>query len=156
MEIIRTNTALRSDEVIYGVSNATIRNWKRLNVNTDGKLETRENKRNSKKRVLPIEYFSNKENVAMIQDLLGFIEIEKIEIASAVLSLSVNLLLKAGLYGKSHVTTVLSEYNDIAIVQEIVDIRLPEDEHDFSGLFISHIYVKEKRILSVHIIHPKM
>ncbi len=145
MEIIRTNTALRSDEVIYGVSNATIRNWKRLNVNTDGKLETRANKRNSKKRVLPIEYFSNKENVAMIQDLLGFIEIEKIEIASAVLSLSVNLLLKAGLYGKSHVTTVLSEYNDIAIVQEIVDIRLPEDEHDFIGLFYQSYLCEGKK-----------
>ena len=48
------------------VSYATVKNWEKLNTNSEGRLEKRANKRRSKKRIIPGEYLENKENIAII------------------------------------------------------------------------------------------
>ena len=59
------------------VSEATLKNWSRLGVDVEeqGKrLSSRANKRLSKKNILPLEYFSNKENIQSIIVIADYIK----------------------------------------------------------------------------------
>ena len=47
--------------------------WERLNVNVSERLTSRANKRLSKKTFLPLEYFSDTNNVQSIENLVDFI-----------------------------------------------------------------------------------
>ena len=46
------------ETVKYGISDATLRNWEKLNTGTNGRLTTRANKRKSKKRVFYFVFHS--------------------------------------------------------------------------------------------------
>ena len=117
------------------VSSATIRNWEKLNTNTSGRLASRANKRKSKKRILPLEYISNKNNVSFVQSILDFIDESDIDIFSAIISLGVSLLVKNGLYNKPHVVAVLKEYANITIIDKLSTIKLPDDEFVKEAIF---------------------
>lgn len=132
----------RMEKTEYDISDATVRNWEKLNTQSAGRLTTRANKRKSKKRILPLEYFSSKENVAFVQNMLDYIDENKLDIMSAIFSLGVNLLKKAGLHEKMHVVTVLSDYSDIVIVDDLEVVNLPDDEYDILGL-IYQAYLQE-------------
>lgn len=137
-----------SDTLQYGISDATIRNWEKLNTRTSGRLTTRANKRKSNKRVLPLEYFSNKENVAVVQTTLDYIEKHNIEIMSAIYSIGISLLKKTGIYGLLHVVNVLVEYKDIAIIDELANATFPDDEFDILGLiYQSYLQEGKKNII---------
>ena len=56
------------------ISDATRRNWKRLNVAASGRLTGRANKTRSSKKFLPVECFEHKENRARVLKLLAFAE----------------------------------------------------------------------------------
>ncbi len=130
------------------VSSATIRNWEKLNTNTSGRLASRANKRKSKKRILPLEYISNKNNVSFVQSILDFIDESDIDIFSAIISLGVSLLVKNGLYNKPHVVAVLKEYANITIIDKLSTIKLPDDEFDILGLiYQSYLQEGKKNII---------
>ena len=61
-----------TSEFQYVISDATMRNWERLNTQTANRLTTRANKMKSRKRILPLEYISDNNNVLIIQKLLDY------------------------------------------------------------------------------------
>lgn len=126
----------------YGVSDATLRNWKRLKTRPNERLTTRANKRKSKKRILPLEYISHRNNISFVQNTLSYIDDNDIDIMSAILSLGVSLLQINGIYKKPHVTTVLSDYSDIELIDELSFSAIPNDEFDILGL-IYQSYLQE-------------
>lgn len=137
-----------SEVMQYGISDATARNWGKLNTKSDGRLTTRANKRKSKKRVLPLEYISNKNNVSFVQKTLDYIDDNRLDIMSAIFSLGISLLKRERLYEKQHVATVLSEYADISIIDELVAVNLPNDEFDILGLlYQSYLQEGKKNII---------
>ena len=81
-----------SEVMQYGVSDATARNWEKLNTKSDGRLTTRANKRKSKKRLLPLEYINNKNNVSFVQKTLDYIDDNRLDIMSSIFSLGISLL----------------------------------------------------------------
>lgn len=122
------------------ISDATARNWRKLNPNVDGKLTSRANKRLSKKSVLPVEYFLNKENVAVIQRFVNFCKENKYEIGDVMFSVGMNLLSRssrcktADEHRSASQKIVASLRLDCKIISEILDFQLPEDEIDILGL----------------------
>ncbi len=126
----------------YGISNATLRNWEKLNTKEDGRLTARANKRKSKKRVLPIEYFNNKENISFVQEILDYIDENTIDVFSAIVSLGINLLKRNKIVHKEHVASVLSEYSNIGIERELTTVDIPDDEFDILGL-VYQSYLRE-------------
>lgn len=132
----------------YGISDATVRNWEKLNTHMEGRLTTRANKRKSKKRLLPMEYFSNKNNVTFIQNMLDYIDENDIDIIAAIFSLSISLLKKHNIYKKHHVTRVLDEYAHIEAIDELTTFDLPTDEFDILGLiYQSYLQEGKKNII---------
>ncbi len=126
----------------YGISNATLRNWEKLNTKKDGRLTARANKRKSKKRVLPIEYFNNRENASFVQEVLDYIDKNAIDVFSALLSLGINLLKRNKIDHKEHVASVLNEYSNIEIAKELTTVAVPDDEFDILGL-VYQSYLRE-------------
>ena len=142
---------------LYGISDATARNWEKLNTKSDGRLTTRANKRKSKKRVLPLEYISNKNNVSFVQKMLDYIDDNRLDIMSSIFSLGISLLKRERLYEKQHVATVLSEYADISIIDELVAVNLPNDEFDILGLlYQSYLQEGKKNIIGSYYTSQKI
>ena len=111
------------------VSEATVKNWNRLGVGEDEKeirLSARANKRFSKKNILPVEYFKNKENI--IYNL-------------ALNILSKNNLIKVqnnGINSKNkHLELVLNDFSS-NIEPALFDIDIPEEE-DFLGIMYQYL-----------------
>ncbi len=148
LKISYEQTKPEYDEVKYIISDATIKNWDRLNAHSAGRLTARANKRKSKKRVLPLEYFSNKENMDFVLKLLDYIDENKLDIMSVILSLGLNLLKKAGLQEKKHVSTVLNGYVDLEIIDSLISLNLPIDEYDILGLvYQSYLQEGKKNVI---------
>lgn len=115
------------------ISEATSRNWKRLHSNGSGRLMSRANKQLSTKTIVPVEYFSNKENIADIQRFVTFCKEQNYKVEDVLYSVGVELLRKAGIYGKPHVQKVLSSLSAQRL--SILSLKsLPSDETDLLGL----------------------
>lgn len=140
-----SNTPHYTDTEKYGISNATVRNWEKLNTLSSERLSTRANKRKSKKRVFPLEYISNKDNILFVQNVLDYIDENNLDIMSAVFSLGISLLKTHNIFDKSHVATVLSEYTDINIIDELSTTNLPTDEFDILGLIYQSFLQEGKK-----------
>lgn len=148
LDNIKDNEPSSSEVEHYGVSKATLRNWKKLKTRSAGRLTTRANKRRSKNRVLPLEYFSNDNNITFVQNMLEYIDDNKIDIVSAIFSLGIGLLSRAGILEKQHVLNALNEYTHIDILDELVEVDLPDDEFDILGLlYQSYLYEGEKNTI---------
>ena len=89
------------------ISEATSRNWKRLHSNGSGRLMSRANKQLSTKTILPIEYFSNKENVAGIQRFVNYCKEKNYKVDEVIYSVGVKLLTEAGVLEKEHLAQTL-------------------------------------------------
>lgn len=122
------------EAIQYGISDATLRNWRKLNIKPTERLTARANKRKSIKRITPLEYISNKESIEFVQTLLDYIDENNTDIMSAIFSLGISLLKKAGIHKKQHVITTLNDYSYIPIVDNLVTVILPDDELDILGL----------------------
>lgn len=148
VEFSENEPSYYSETEQYGISDATLRNWEKLKTKSTDRLTTRANKRKSKKRVLPLEYISNKSNISFVQSTLDYIDDNDIDIMSAILSLGTSLLKKNGIYNKRHVSTVLSDYSDIAIIDELSNSDIPNDEFDILGLiYQSYLQEGKKNII---------
>lgn len=128
-----------------GISDATARNWQRLNTKTAGRLTSRANKRRSSKRVLPLEYISKAENISFVQGVLDHIDENEIDIFSAVYSLGIGLLKKSGIYDKPHVAEVLNGYAGAALIEKLSGADIPEDEYDILGLIYQSFLQEGKK-----------
>ena len=124
-------------------SEATSRNWKRLHSNGSGRLMSRANKQLSTKTIVPIEYFSNKENVDDIQQFVIFCKEQNYSVEEVIYSVGVRLLKEAGIIDKEHVAAVLdsmknSEFSKHSESSEFSNSLslppLPSDETDLLGL----------------------
>lgn len=114
------------------LSNATVRNWSRLNYTEDGRLLSRANKRLSQKYIIPSEYFSNYNNIAKIQNVVSIILKNHYLIGDSIFSLAINLLSRENILHHSHVQKVLSEYK-WKQYYDLSNIQLPLDELDILG-----------------------
>ena len=123
--------------VEHNISLATARNWQRLNVASQNKLKTRANKTRSDKNIIPLEYFSYKENIALITDLINFIQSNHYAIDSVLYSLSINLLNKKNILQKQYVKQVLQDYYqqfNAKKIEILIKYSLPKQEKDILGL----------------------
>ena len=118
----------------FGISNSTERNWTKLNSEVSGKLTTRANKRKSQKRIFPVEYLSNPENIAFLQQILQAIENDQESVFSIIYTLAVVLLKENGILEKQNVVEILAEYSDTKVVEKLLPVSLPKDEFDLLGL----------------------
>lgn len=116
------------------VSEATLRNWKKLNTVSEDRLTKRANKIRSTKRILPLEYFSHKENLGFVNEILDISKSKKISADSAVLSLGTLILKRIGIYSLPYVQNVLGEYRNIPLINDFNNIEIPKDEADLLGL----------------------
>ena len=125
------------------ISEATSRNWKRLHSNGTGRLMSRANKRLSTKTIVPIEYFSNKENVGDIQRFVNYCKEQTYSVEEVIFSVGVKLLKEAGIIEKEHVAAVLkaaaslefSEHSESSEFSDSLSLPpLPSDESDLLGL----------------------
>ncbi|MDD6489785.1 MAG: N-6 DNA methylase [Clostridia bacterium] len=115
------------------VSTATLRNWNKLNTNTENRLTTRANKCMSKKRFVPVEYFSDKSNVKIIQDNIEILSGYEYKVEDVVYSIAVYLLEKKNILSKKHIKKVLSDYS-FDFIPQINQIEWPDNERDLLGI----------------------
>ena len=121
------------ENILHIISNATKRNWSKLQTKNHKKLTTRANKCLSQKNIIPLEYFCNTNNIVYIQNLLDIVHSKKWNITSVLLSLSINLLKKANLYHKEYVQKILKQY-PYDVITELLNYTLPNDEIDILGI----------------------
>lgn len=140
--MIKRESAAFSEAVKYGISEATVRNWEKLNTRPNERLKARANKRKAEKRVFPLEYICDRSNVVFVQDMLDYIDENDVDIMSAIFSLGISLLKQAQIYAKWHVAKVLNEYSDIRIIDKLLKVNLPDNEFDILGL-IYQSYLQE-------------
>ncbi len=133
------------------ISNATIRNWSKLDYSANSKLNSRANKKLSKKVIVPIEYFSNANNIKVVENISECIRRLKCDIFDALYSLSINILTKQNLIDKPHVQQTLTEYANHNLINELLNIFLPNDEKDILGtIYQSLLSEGEKNITGTY------
>ena len=126
------------------ISEATSRNWARLHSDSSGRLMSRANKQLSAKTIIPLEYFSNKENVADIQRFVTFCKEKNYKVEDVLYSVGVELLKKAGIYEKPHVQKVLSSLSAQRL--SFLSLKsLPSDEFDLLGLLYQCFLVEGEK-----------
>lgn len=119
--------------MISNISTTTRKNWNKLNTNIKNRLTKRANKCMSKKRFVPVEYFSHQKNVFPVQEAIAFIVQEKYPTEDVIYTLALAMLKKKGILDKDNVKTVLSDYS-FNLIQKIMNIEWPEDERDLLGI----------------------
>lgn len=121
------------------ISEATSRNWKRLRSKKSGRLMARANKQLSTKSIVPLEYFSNKDNVVDIQRFVGFCREKNYKVEDVIYTVGLKLLEEAGILEKPHVAAALTPLMPLKPLRALMpppsDLPpLPSDEHDLLGL----------------------
>lgn len=111
-----------------------MRNWSRLNYSANTKLNSRANKKLSKKIIVPIEYFSNANNVKVVEDIIEKVRQSDCDIFDAMYSLSINLLTKQNLIDKLHIQQTIGEYQNRNLIKTLLNVFLPNDEKDILGI----------------------
>lgn len=133
------------------ISNATMRNWSRLDYSANTKLNSRANKKLSRKVIIPTEYFSNINNIEIVENILNLIRQLDLDIFDALYSLSINLLTKHNLVKKPHVQEALSEYKKYRLSNDLLYISLPDDEKDILGIIYQSLLSEgEKNITGTY------
>lgn len=125
------------------ISAATKKNWNKLGITTiDAKkrLSKRANKRYSTKNIIPVECFSNAQNLALLSDILN--QNPKYDVNSIIYNLSLNLLKAEKLItlegGKpcsknKYLVKILKEFEQ-PINKSLLEIPYPRAEQDFLGI----------------------
>ena len=92
------------------ICESTRRNWSRLDVVESSRLTKRANKRLSSRKIVPVEYFANTENLQAVSDILSVMEDGRYSIEDVLCSVAENLFRNKGILNKNNVHAVLSEY----------------------------------------------
>lgn len=137
------------------ISKATESNWKKLGKSVDDdKLSSRANKKLSKKRIFPKEYFRNIDNASDVQAIVDYIDNNCVSIEDALYTLCVSKIRDTELFVDGKYSEVaekfLSEYQ-YDIDEHLVEIMLPDDEDDILGLIYQCLREEgEKNILGAY------
>lgn len=115
------------------ICESTRRNWSRLDVVESSRLTKRANKRLSSRKIVPVEYFANTENLQAVSDILSVMEDGRYSIEDVLCSVAENLFRNKGILNKNNVHAVLSEYAYTRI-DDIVYSDIPQDERDLLGI----------------------
>ena len=105
------------------VSDATKRNWNKLNADSSTKLTKRANKRLSKKKILPIEYLSNSDNTIFIRNVISLFENNNWNMENMIYSFGISLLEKHNLLEKENVKKILKEMKYKIFIGEMVSVE---------------------------------
>ena len=130
------------------ISNATEKNWQRLNSDSAEKLKSRANKRLSEKEIFPEEYLLDKTNKLLLTNIKKIVDELELSKEEVIYSFSVNLLKKNGIYSKKHVKKALKEYSSIKVNAKLIDMELPKSEKDILGFIYQMLLTEgEKNIM---------
>ncbi|MDR2547211.1 MAG: N-6 DNA methylase [Lachnospiraceae bacterium] len=130
------------------ISKATQKNWARLNVSCHPeRLTKRANKTNSRKKILPLEYFSDANNLPIINALLDEINCCGADIFSAMYSIVLNCFNCIGIADgtkadKKNVQDFISEYSCHTLIKSLISSKLPINETDLLGLIYQSTYME--------------
>lgn len=113
------------------VSDATLRNWQRLNSDVENKLQHRANKSCSRKRIFPLEYIQNKDTLLFIEQVLLLVKKRGVTRYDIIYSLAVKLLEKAGIANTRRARLALLEFSGTLLSEFPAP---PADETDILGL----------------------
>lgn len=117
------------------ISKATQNNWKKLKPNQNQKLISRANKRMSKKKIIPLEYMSKKENLSQITELLNLLKEDNWKNEDIIYSLAINIINNYGISTQKNVKNFLKEYSYFNIIPELVNYNIYSiKENDILGL----------------------
>ena len=149
---MRPETLLQNQPDDISVSDATIRNWKRLGVSEterSGKLTSRANKRHSKESFQPGEYAMDSEQLATIDSLLHYAEQHQLD-QSTVLFLAASSLARNCLnpFLVKEIQAWEDETNNPSLHRhkECFDHILPAHTHgDFLGLLYQSLLSEGKK-----------
>lgn len=92
----------------------------------------RANKQLSTKTIMPLEYFSNRDNVADIQRFVNFCKEQNYKVDEVIYSVGLELLKESGILEKPHVVAALKPLTPLMPPTSMPP--LPTDEHDLLGL----------------------
>ncbi len=121
------------------VSLATIKNWEKSGINEEEKLKRltgRANKRFSSKKIVPNEYFSNKNNKKLIEKIKKYETKEKKR--DIIYTLAVNFLRSNNLLDEdfssdnNYLLETLKSFRG-KLIEDLLKIDFPKDEVDFLG-----------------------
>ncbi len=115
------------------ISEATRRNWSRLNTVESSRLTKRANKRRSTKKIIPVEYFVNKNNQDVVLNILTILEDAKYSITDVLCAVAEKLFDRIGILHNPNVQTVLAEY-PYKKNEDIFHWEIPTDERDLLGI----------------------
>ena len=115
------------------ISDATARNWERLGNSQSNRLTSRANKRMSKKRIIPIEYFSKSENVAFAQRIIDYADAFDLGIKPIIKSLAISVLEREGLSRNANVRRILREVKDWGVADLSSCGSFSDGEQDLLG-----------------------
>ena len=130
------------------ISTATKRNWNKLNtLNIEDKLTSRANKKRSRKRLLPLEYFTNTENVEKVKRFVDEILEQAFKVEDVLYSLALNLLEKRGLTvngvsRKKNIEALINEYKHYQKIDCVYKYPIPLDEVDLLGLIYQSLQIE--------------
>lgn len=117
------------------ISQATRNNWKKLKTNKNDKLTSRANKRLSTKKIVPLEYLNNKENLNKITTLLQLIIDNNLKKESAIYSLALNLINQNKIENQNNVKKFIEEYSKIPKIDELINYDISNiNEKDILGM----------------------
>lgn len=131
---------MQSEKVL--ISQATKSNWQRLGVNDKEiktRLSKRANKRFSVKKFIPLEYLSDSNNLAIIEEIVDC----KKDIQSVIYSLALNLLVSNGLITykngeiiseNPYIYKIFEEFGNVQPLNNLLELTLPDNERDFLGV----------------------
>ena len=114
------------------ISDATRRNWQRLNVDAEHKLQRRANKSRSGKRIMPLEYIKSPECIRFAETLQKQIIENPPSCGDVIFSLARKILKKQNLLHRRSVKKILAEFRDSGH-REIPLPPLPESDADLLG-----------------------
>ncbi len=130
----------------YNISDATKRNWQRLNIdNATGKLRSRANKSRSKKSLVPIEYCRDPAAIATVKNFAAAFYATGATLRNAVFTICSMLLERGGLHARASVQKILADFKG-ATVPELLSVALPEQEPDPAGLIYQALRTEGEKI----------
>ena len=115
------------------ISEATRRNWKRLNKTESSRLTKRANKRLSAKKIVPVEHFANRDNQEIVMNLLAVLEDSQYTIVDVICTVAEILFERAGILHNANVRKVSGEYS-YTKVESLFTTKIPMDERDLLGI----------------------
>lgn len=133
------------------ISEATARNWERLGNSHSDRLTSRANKRMSKKRIIPVEYFSNPENAAFAQRIVDYANASGFGIKPILKSLAILVLEREGLLRNANVRRILSEVKDWGVADLSSCGSFSDGEQDLlGGVYQSLLFEGERNECGVY------